>query len=293
MKKRQFTLISAGILFSAFAILYSCKKEKEEVKEFDTQSSQDNSLAEAAFNDIMEISNQAIQNQSSGLSSYRLKDQENSLLSNCATVTVTPDSIGPGGNIVVDFGSTPCQCTDYRYRKGIVNVNYTGTYRDSAAVITATLTDYFVGLDSTNMFQVMGTKTVTNKGHNAAGHLWYTINVSGQLKNSSGATMTWNSQRQREWIAGEATTGLTLQDYTDDIYSITGSADGTTFEGQAYTASITQALIVQVGCRWIQSGTFDLTPTGFATRSFDYGSGACDNDATLTVNGATIPIKLR
>ncbi len=105
--------------------------------------------------------------------------------------------------------------------------------------------------------------------------------------------MTWNSQRQREWIAGDTTTGLTLQDYSDDIYSITGSADGSTFEGVSYTANITQALIVQVGCRWIQAGTFDLTPVGLATRSFDYGSGACDDDATLTVNGATIPIKLR
>ncbi|TAH44121.1 MAG: hypothetical protein EYC69_01055 [Bacteroidetes bacterium] len=290
MKKRPFILISSIILLCTISILSGCKKE-EDVKEFDTQSSEDNSLAEATFNDVMEIANQAIENQSLGLSSYRLKDQENSLLSNCATVTVTPDSIGPGGNIEVNFGTTPCRCTDYRYRKGIVNVNYTGTYRDSSAIITASLSDYYVGLDSSKLFQVMGTKTVTNKGHNSAGNLWYTIDVNGQIRNSAGATMTWNSQRQREWIAGESTTGLS--NFGDDIYSITGSANGSTFEGKTFTASITQALIVQVGCRWIQAGKFDLTPTGLATRSFDYGSGACDNDATLTVNGATFNIELR
>ncbi len=291
MKKRLFPIVSLSVLLSSFLLFHACKKEKDPELEFDTQSAQDNSLAEASFNDVLEISNQAMDNGSAGLTTYRIGDQENSLLSNCASVTLTPDSTGQGGTVVVNFGPYSCLCTDGRYRKGIVNVAYTGNYRDSGSVITTTLQNYFVGGDSSNMYQVMGTKTVTNQGHNAQGHLWYSIDVNGQLQNKNGATMNWTSQRQREWTSGESTTGWL--GWADDVYAITGTASGTTFEGKTYTANITKALVVALNCRWIKEGTFELTPTGLATRVFDYGSGACDNDGTITVNGATFNIKLR
>jgi hypothetical protein len=291
MKKGRIYLLSAIALVLTVSLLAGCKKEKDEELEFDTQSAQDNSLAETSFNDIMEMSFQAIENQSAGLSTYRISNPEGSLLSNCATVTVTPDSSGQGGSIVIDFGSHACLCTDLRYRKGVVNVTYTDTYRDSGAVITSTAQNYFVGMDSTNMYEVIGTKSVTNNGHNSRGNLWYSISVSGQIRNKHGATMSWSSQRQREWIAGETTTGWT--GWLDDVYSITGTASGTTFEGKTYTAQITNPLIIALNCRWIKQGTFELTPGGLSTRTFDYGSGGCDNDATITVNGSTFNIKLR
>ena len=290
MKKRQFAILSATILLSALTVLYSCKKDEDEVKEFDTQSSQDNSLAESTFSDVLEISNQAIANQN-GLTTYRLGDNQGTLLSNCATVTLTPDSSGQGGNVVVDFGSHTCLCSDGRYRKGIINVNYSGTYRDSGAVITSTFQNYFVGADSVNIYQVTGSKTVTNNGHNSSGNLWYSVDVNGQLENRNGAMMSWNSQRQREWIAGESTSGLF--GWADDEYRITGSANGTTFEGKTYTASITKGLVVALNCWWIKEGTFELTPAGLATRIFDYGDGTCDRKATVTVNGATFEITMR
>ncbi|MBP6333999.1 MAG: hypothetical protein KA444_00905 [Bacteroidia bacterium] len=293
MKKRLFAL-AGSLVFLSILILYTgCKKEKDDELEFDTQSSQDNSLAEASFNDLMDISNQAIDNGNAGLSTYRLPAQQGSLLSNCATVNLTPDSSGQGGTIVVDFGQNACKCDDFRYRKGIVNVTYSDNYRDSGAVITTTLTDYFVGLDSTNMYQVMGTKTVTNMGHNSLGHQWFTIDVNGQLKNRNNEMMSWTSQRQREWLEGESTTGLT--GWADDVYGISGTASGTTFEGKSFTANITKKLIVELDCRWIKEGTFELRPGALAARVFDYGNAtdSCNNDATITVNGATFNIKLR
>jgi hypothetical protein len=41
------------------------------------------------------------------------------------------------------------------------------------------------------------------------------------------------------------------------------------------------------------SGTVDVTPDGFKTRTVDFGNGACDDDATYTVNGQTISFKLK
>jgi len=292
MKKRKIAFIGAILFTSLLTLVYSCKKD-DEVKEFDTQSSQDNSLAEATFNDIMEIANQAIENGASGLSTYRSGKSQSTFLSNCATLSIIPDSSGQGGSIVIDFGSYSCLCDDGRYRKGIINVSYTATYRDSGAVITTNPQNYFVGRDSSNLYQVSGTKTVVNQGHNAAGHLWYTIDVTGELHDRNNAVMTWTSQRNREWLAGESTMGT--GGYIDDVYSITGTSSGTTFEAKSYTANISKALVFKLdpACRHIVEGIFELTPSGLPTRTLDYGNGDCDNDATITVNGATFNIKLR
>lgn len=290
MKKLSFRPLWISLLCTAL-FLGACKKENDDQLEFDLQSSQDNALAEATYSDVNNITVQAMGNGSAGLTTYRSTPDENSLLSNCATVTVSPDSSGPGGNIIVDFGSNNCLCSDYRYRRGIINIRYTGQYRDSGSVITTTFQDYYVGLDTNNMFRVLGSKAVTNKGLNNANHTWFEILVDGQLVNKDGNSMTWISNRQREWIEGESTTGWL--NWIDDVYSITGSGSGVNFERRAYTVAINSPLIVALNCRWIKQGSFVLTPNGLNPRTLDYGDGTCDNKASILVNNKTFNIFLR
>jgi len=84
-----------------------------------------------------------------------------------------------------------------------------------------------------------------------------------------------------------------MSNWLDDQYYIRGSANGTGFEGTAFSVNITTRLWVALDCAYIKEGVFELTPTGKPTRVFDYGNGTCDDDATLTVNNTTFPIKLR
>jgi hypothetical protein len=81
----------------------------------------------------------------------------------------------------------------------------------------------------------------------------------------------------------------------DDEYDITGSASGTNRIGKNYAILIDNdnPLHVKVGCRWIVSGKVNITPEGKPGRLVDYGTGACDNDATVTINSRTFNIKLR
>lgn len=283
MKKTIFIAI-----ISLATALTGCKKDKEEALEYDTQTAYDNALVEGVFNDVNNIANQAI---SGNLSTYRTgpADNDGSLLSACATVTITPDSTNIGGYIVVNFGSVPCRCRDNRFRKGIINVRYTGPYRDSATVITTTFNNYYVGNDSLALYKVEGTKTVVNRGRNSAGNKYFTVNISNARLISPATEMTWNSTRQREWIGGEGTTG----NWTDDTYSITGSASGRSFNGTNFSVNITSPLIFSLDCAYIRQGRFDLTPENKPTRTFDYGGGACDALATVTVNGRTFNIILR
>jgi len=282
------TIRITAIVLAVFASITACKKDEKETLDFDYQSAVDNSLAEGIYSDVNNISNQAVENGNTGLATYRT-GEGNGLLSVCATVTVTPDSAGNGGSLVVDFGRTNCLCRDYRYRRGRVLVDYTGRYRDSASVITTTFQDYYVGTDSSNMYQVLGSKTVTNKGRNGSGNIWFTVEVDGQLRNSNNQTMEWNSSRTRTWTAGESTP----LDWQDDEYLIGGTADGISFEGRPYTLNITTPLHIDFDCRWIRAGVIELTPQGKSARILDYGPDNCDAAATVTVNGTTFNITLR
>jgi hypothetical protein len=274
------------LILNGIILINACKKEKtSEELEYDTQTSEDNSLAEGTFNDVNTMANEAMENDS--LSTFRVSSPENTMLSICATITNTPDGSG-GGTIILNFGSTNCLCRDNRYRRGIINISYTGSYRDSGTVINTSFDNYFVGKDSTRMFKVTGTKTVTNNGHNANHNMNFSINVNGHLTNVNGLTMDWTSVRNREWINGEITPGI----FSDDEYVITGSASGTNFEGNSFTVNITNGLHIKF-CPYITEGTFELTPSGKPTRTFDYGDGTCDALATLTINGRTFNISLR
>ena len=253
--------------------------------DYDIQTSLDNSLAEGIFNDVSNMAGQAIENDS--LTSYRLENPQNTLLSTCATITNTPNGSG-GGDIIINFGSSNCLCLDDRYRRGIININFTGAYSDSGTVITINFESYFVGKDSTQMFEVAGSKSVINNGYNIAGNLNFSISVNGQLINANGISMDWSSVRNRELIFG-ANTPL---NWIDDEYVITGSASGTNFEGNSFTVNITNGLHIRF-CPFITQGTFELIATGKLTRIFDYGNGVCDNNAKVTIGGRTFQIILR
>jgi hypothetical protein len=285
--------IFLSILCIITVLLTNCKKEdqKEEL-EYDTQSAQDNALAEATFNDVNNIANQAIENGSGGLSTYRLAESAASLMSPCATVTVMPDSSGTGGNITVDFTNTNCQCVDLRYRRGKIHISYTGAYRDSGTQIVITFENYYVGTSTNNMFNVDGNKTITNLGHNSSGNMHFNIVINGQLTNSNGGIMNWTSTRLREWVSGESTYGSLLA-WADDEYLISGNASGNNFEGNSFTVDITTSLRFALNCRWIKEGVFTLTPSGKPPRTLNYGPNNCDDDAVITVNGQSFAIKLR
>lgn len=260
----------------------SCKKKDNTEKDSDTSSASDQSLASSSVNDLTNISDEAGRNYS--VQSFKTADANGLLAASCAVITV--DTLAAAKTITVNFGSTNCMCNDGRNRRGSIVLSFTGKYRDSLTVVTVSPQNYFV-----NDNQVAGSKTITNKGHNAANHLVYEINANMTItKANSGGTITWTSTRQREWIAGEGTIA-----WSDDMYSITGTASGTTSNSNTFSSVITSPLIrnMSIGCRkhFVQ-GVLEHTPGGKATRTIDYGNGACDDQATVTINGNTYTITL-
>ncbi len=284
MKTKQFILGGTVLMTVFFLSFTGCRKPKD--NDTDTSGAEDNSLADKSFEDMGQISNEAA---AGGLSSYKLAGN-NGIFSHCVTLTFDTLNNSNADSITVDFGSTNCLCHDGRYRRGKLYITYTGKYWDSLSFITiktAPTDNYFV-----NDNQVIGTKSITNKGHNSAGHMNWDIQVSGQIiKASNQGTITWTSTRNREWLAGESTPWI----WGDDEYGVTGTTQGTSANGTQFNVTITSQLIRKIACpKHFVSGTFNFTPGSKPVHYVDFGyspspnpSGSCDGWISITINSNT------
>jgi hypothetical protein len=275
--KNFFRLIFPTVILIAL-VNSGCNKENKEASlDEEVTTVQDNTTAEKIFGDVSDIADEAHDSKSITKSG----SDEDGFIGNCATITF--DTLEFPKTITIDFGDTNCLCPDGRYRRGKILVSFTGPYREEGTVITHTFDNYFV-----NDNQVLGSKIVTNEGYNENDHLYFTIDIDGQIiKANGGGTITWVSNRIREWIEGEET-----YDRFDDVYLITGEGSGTTASGYSFTEIITQPLRRELSCKFFVSGTFEFTPENKPVRILDYGDGTCDNIATVTVNGKTHTIYL-
>ncbi|MEO0311100.1 MAG: hypothetical protein RIQ89_757 [Bacteroidota bacterium] len=274
--KTTFLNFSAVLLCASLLMITSCKKEENDNEsDFTTQSS---NLGESdkIGSDADDMSDEAYK---TGSISLRGGQDPNSLLSSCATVT--RDTVNR--TITIDFGSG-CTGLDGRTRSGQILISYTGSYFTTGTVRTQTFNNYFV-----NGNQVTGTRIVTNNGTNTTGNYTWTVQATNmRVTKPDGSYHEWNSTRTREMLAGFGTGSL-----GDDVYNITGSATGTDSNGGSMTATITNPLRKELACRYIVSGTIEITPSNRPTRTLDYGNGSCDNQATVTRNGITRTITLR
>ncbi|MCX7649182.1 MAG: hypothetical protein N2050_01340 [Flavobacteriales bacterium] len=276
MKKTQ-SLLYAGVLATlglTTMTLISCRRNKE-LDKAEREFASDMALAETSFQDLKSMADEAASGQL-----IHFKSGEATLAGNCATViwdtTATPKTI------TIDFGTVNCLCLDGRYRRGQVIITYTGPYKQPGTVITITPQNYFV-----NDNQIQGQKVVTNQGPNAQGQPVFSIVVNGTVIKTDGGTISWQSHRERTWIAGYDTPS-----FSDDEYSITGSAQGVNAQGNAFTLTILTPLVRSFGCKWFKSGTVKLERTGKPEILIDYGNGACDGQIQITRNGQTFTIQL-
>jgi len=236
------------------------------------KSASDNAIAESVFGSIFKQADNAARNVNS-------KD----LNTGCPTITINPGLSFPM-TITIDFG-TSCTGNDGRIRSGKIIGVLSAPYIDSASVLTITPDSYHEIINGTD-YAVQGTEVITNLGHNQLGHpVFSAVTTNGVLTFSSGS-IYWASTRQNEWIQGYDTWFNVL----DDIYLVTGSANGTNSNGETFQIDITAPLKVDLTCPYIESGTLAITTQANPVITVDYGNGACDNIVVVTCYGYTFTI---
>lgn len=276
MKNNFFSKAVSAVTLIAAISLSSCKKDANDENYFVAYGQ---ATADETYNDAQNIADEAAQN---GTVSY--KDENANALSGCALVT--RDTLSTPRVTTIDFGSG-CTGADGRTRSGQIIVTYDGPYRDPSTTINVSFNNYYVDGN-----QVLGNKTIINGGTNSNGHFFFNVSVNGSIVLANGAgTISWTSERVREWIAGESTFNR-----DDDQYSITGSANGVAANGDEFSATVIVPLIRNLApsCRrHFVSGKVLLQRTNRPDREVDFGNGNCDNEAIVTVNGHSHTILLK
>ncbi len=291
------TVVCTGLLFT------SCKKK--EVEDNDTAGGGYQALGETHSNDITNIGTQASYN---NMSTYKL-GEDNAIYSTCATIDLDTLINTDADTMTVDFGSG-CLGGDGRTRKGVLRFIYSAgkRYRDSACVINVSTpgNTYYVLTPNGSGFVtdhvIVNSKTITNNGHSLTnGYLTWTITSDMKVDRDNGNSVSWTSSKTKVLIAGEKPNNLPI-DWPNAKVAIYGSASGSyTKAGNAaesFSMSVQQAkwLVRDFKCsgarRFFVQGELEFTPGNKPTRYVNFGSGNCDNTATVTINGNVYNITL-
>jgi hypothetical protein len=305
------------ILFSVSALTFpSCRKkeEKPDPAPEDTEQTTvaDNNLAENIAADIEGIGAQASEN--SQLTTYKTTAGSvlvlNSLtVSPCASVT----TIASTRIFTVDFGTSGCTGQDGHTRTGKLIFDFSASpssatlYRNPGFTMNVTSLNYIVDGHQVTI----NNKTIANTSPlnlpptaNPGTNLTWSVTSAISIAKNSGGTISWNCNRTKELI----NTGDSLCyngqshpiNWSNAMVKLNGTASGTNARGESYTATGTN-LVRDFTCNFgglhprrhpFVSGTMAYTPGTRPTRLIDYGAGACDQIATMTINGNTYTITL-
>jgi hypothetical protein len=200
--------------------------------------------------------------------------------SDCATITVSNASFPKV--VTVDFGTS---CTDRRgmTRTGKIIIEMSDTLIAAGASHTITFQDVYFGNT-----KVEFTGTRKNLGKNEKGNWVIESSANQTMTKDDGDTRKHVTTEKVEWISGFETS-----DHSDDVYYTTGSGSVTLADGTTFSRTITTPLLFDATCGYIKSGVVELVNSDGKT-TIDYGTGDCDNTATLTKpDGTTEDIDIR
>ncbi|MER3497365.1 MAG: hypothetical protein C4308_01370 [Chitinophagaceae bacterium] len=280
-------LLFATILFSA------CKKEHsgdltpDEELQANVASTQAEAEADVVFNSVFEDvfgANNDVGILGVGVISSPTPPP-------CLTTSVIHLTTDPWPiKIIYDFGAG-CMSPDGHLRKGRIIATYTNRLTIAGAKATIEFENFFI-----DSVKVEGVHKIANTSSNTTVGLQFAIDVSAKLLKPNGNYTEWSSHKKITQTAGNITPQIAI----DDVYKIEGNTSGITRRNDfivGWNATIVEPLMKALNCRWVKKGAIRITRQNLSANSqwvgvLDFGTGTCDNRATLSINGRTVEIFL-
>jgi hypothetical protein len=192
--------------------------------------------------------------------------------------------------ITLDFG-TGCEGNFGRERSGKVFILFTGDFDTKTSGREITFENYVV-----NTRAIDGKIKLSTTTQNGAGNPTHTrelIDFSVTFQN--GETFVLNGSTVRELIAGGADNII-----GNEVLRVTGEYEGSSSLGRNFSRKIVEPIITDFSCReslkFIRvAGTQDITiinSSGSKTRTIKYGTGDCDNEIVVNINGKDYTITI-
>lgn len=298
------TRLITGLLILGLLAFPACRKENSgsgqaDQQEFALVAAQTNSENAAIFDDVFDnvlgvntevgIGGTGVFGMANSGSEWGQEPISGANGADSATCfTVTVNQLNPPDRfplqIIIDFGSG---CTDRfgRTRKGKIVTEYTGPLTIPGNSASTTFDGY-----SINDIQVYGNHIITNKSTQDTRA--FEVAVSGaKISWPNGDFSEWNSKKTISQVEGLGTPLLA----SDDVFNISGGANGSVKKGDRFFqwgTEITEPLVKRFTCRWFEKGVVVFRKSNVGVAQLDFGTGACDNKATLTVNGQALEISL-
>ncbi|MFZ5998921.1 MAG: hypothetical protein ACOYW3_00295 [Bacteroidota bacterium] len=284
MRRNSFYLLT---LIFALSVI-SCKDEDEKISAEQTSAVNDQSVAEAQFNDANDMSTAAFSAPSAADISGRTTNGKSITITVAgdtrftgATVTLETvannNPLNPQGTITIDFGAGKTD-SNGNTRKGKIIVTYKGLRFVPTSTMELTFAEYFV-----NGIKVEGKRTVTTTSLDNTGISFGVKDVGGKVTFADGTFVTRDAVLTYKWQFGATAAA--------NQWIIEGTANGKTRDAKTYTFVINKALVFKVECALAKNyapaqGEVLLT-VGIIPIKIDYGTGTCDNLVTVSVNGIT------
>ncbi|HPR32074.1 MAG TPA: hypothetical protein PLK12_08260 [Prolixibacteraceae bacterium] len=199
----------------------------------------------------------------------------------CPDVSIDTAETGYPVTITLDYGDST-ELTNGRVLSGIVSIVISGPRFIDGSTRMITYTDFqidSVGIAGTVREQFRGDNE-TSREVTVVGDLQFTL--------PDGTVVKRESEKVRTWLEGLDTPEV----FEDDVIEITGFVQAESSSGTSWAKTILEPLVREGSCRYYVQGIVAYSENGEVLAQVDFGDGACDETATLTVNGEDIEIEL-
>lgn len=265
MKTKLIALFSLLFLFGV--VMISCDEESLFPDTPDTQSAEDNSVAETGVARVFEsVNNYGI----SVEGKKSITDGPDTVYWDGNTVTI---DYGENGSLTATFNSFPGDSVIVGLEAAvtITNFNVGGTIMNGALTLTV----------------VQISDTIAKTGP------IFEIETTDDLKfEDDTVTSTWGGNRRFEWIEGF----LTPLDFSDDVFHISGESHGINANGVYYTVVIpADSPLVLTNCDYIVKGIMTITEgegDDKTEMTLNFGDGTCDSIMIVTIGGVDISVDM-
>lgn len=208
-------------------------------------------------------------------------------LPTCATITtVLADGIWTR---TIDFGTEGCLLPNGNLVKGKIIISFSTDFISPIRTISYTFVDFYH-----NNKLLQGNKTITYELKSTAllteVHPVMTFTVDMKITFDDGRIYTRTGTKIKETVEGYGTPLI----WDDNVFLVTGNGTTTLPDGTIIVKTITTPLRYVMTCNlpFPVSGVVTITKND-SEGVLDFGTGACDNLATLTINGVTTEITLQ
>ena len=188
--------------------------------------------------------------------------------------------------LIINFGEENYLHLGHLKRGEIISI-YNKFIYNSNSQITTTFNNFYI---NNNLIQ--GKMYLENNGSNQNGFPEFSLTVdSMSMYTNNGSIDISNGNYIKQLVSGYNT----QYQYLDNIYKLTGNAQGNSSNNNNFSLEISDSLNMNLSCFEsssciITEGTSRLIPDGYEERIINYGNNSCDCDINAIVGEDIHPI---